>query len=156
MNYSLSLCHNNPYSYKDYAFSLLQTKQPSYLQSFFAGRVPCTSACSWYMSSGSRTKWNFFFSFCFQSYKQHLDLYISVLVPLSAAIWHFLIYVKIRNCQRQTEEPCSKLSVVLMVNLSFSQPVQFSSKLYFYSTTSFLCTLCPKCYCKIIWANSKS
>lgn len=52
-----------------------------------------------------------------------------------------LIYVKIRNCQRQTEELCSKLPVILMANLWFSQSVQFSGK--FTPTLSLLLCFVP-------------
>lgn len=91
--------------------------------------------------------------FSYQSYKQQCCLYISALVPLSAALWQ-LIYVQ--NCQRHTEELWSKLPVIMMVNLWFSQCVQFSRKFASYSTTFFWpCAMCPKCYCKVIWANVK-
>lgn len=139
INHSLLLCNNNPFSYKDCALSVLQTKQCSYLQSFFVGHVPCASArfllhALWFM-----TKAELFFSF--QSYKQHSCLYISALVPLSAALRQ-LIYAQIRNCQRHTEEPWSKLSVIVMGNLWFSQCVQFSSKLCSYSITFFCFVPC--------------
>lgn len=152
INYCLLLCNNNPYSYKDY--DLLQTKQCSYLQSFFVSHVSCTSAPFCYMLSGLWAKQNSFFFFFLSVLQVRLlfiHLSISVLVLFSAALWQ-LICAQIRNCQRLTEEAWSNCLSLWWLTSDLVGVYSFLASL---APTLSLFLPCAKCYCKVIWANVK-